>query len=268
MQVQVTLLGQFCEAIYNWKFIAVLTNLRSQFSKKLFTSSIFVIVTIVALIASAYLLQNSTQMTDKGAIAWVASFDFQRDPASYDYIMIHVENLGSKPVAICFAIFDVTGNLWKSALKGEGSAAWTMTGCSDSGGSDPWETDGAVDSLKIWTIRFQPVLPSSAQTTWLGQGTVIVYSKDSVTLIAPTAVMTWIGRSRTVTLQWLAAENISILIDTVSRPLIAVSNVSCICSPSLQGTLVPQSKPLEQHSKTARPREELTRKANVSNEFG
>ena len=196
--------------------------MRFQFSKKLFTSSIFVIVTIVALIASAYLLQTSTQMTDKGAIAWVASFDFQRDSASYDYIMIHVKNVGSKPVAICFAIFDVTGNLWKSALSGEGSAAWTMTGCSDSGGSDPWETDGAVGSLKIWTIRFQPVLPSiSAQTPWWGQGTVIVYSKDNVTLIAPTAVMTWIGRSRTVTLQWLPAANISIIIDTISRPLLA-----------------------------------------------
>ncbi|MGO9645153.1 MAG: hypothetical protein ACLPY5_10430 [Candidatus Bathyarchaeia archaeon] len=243
--------------------------MRFQFSKKSFTSSIFVIVTIVALIASAYLLQTSTQMTDKGAIAWVASFDFQRDPASYDYIMIQVKNLGSEPVAICFAIFDVTGNLWKSALKGEGSAAWTMTGCSDSGGSDPWETDGAVGSLKMWTIRFQPVLPfASAQTPWLRQGTVIVYSKDSVTLIAPTAVMTWIGRSRTVTLQWLPAENISVIIDTISRPLIAVSNVACICSPSLQGTLVSQLKPLEQHSQTARPREELTRKANVGKEFG
>jgi hypothetical protein len=196
--------------------------LRSHRSKKSFEASIFVIITIVALFAGFYLLQTSMQMTPKGATAWVASFDFQRDSASYDYIMIDVKNLGSKPAAICFAIFDVTGNLWKSALSGEGSAAWTMTGCSDSGGSVPWKTDGAVGSMKIWAIRFQPVLPSnSAQIPWAGQGTVIVYSKDNVTLIAPTAVMTWIGRSRTATLQWLPAANMTIIMDAITRPLLA-----------------------------------------------
>ena len=191
--------------------------MRSQFSKKLFAASI-IAVTIAGLIAGAYLLQNSTQVKN-GAVGWVAAFDFQRDHASYDYITIQVENLGSKPVAICFAIFDVTGNLWKSPLMGEGSGAWTMTGCSDSGGSDPWQTDGAVDSLKTWTIRFQPILPT--QAPWLGEGTVLVYSKDSVTLIAATAVMTSIGRSRTTTLQWLPAENVSVIIDTIFRPLLA-----------------------------------------------
>jgi hypothetical protein len=195
--------------------------LRYQFSKKLFAASILVILTIVGLIAGAYLLQNSTQTTN-GAVGWVAAFNFQRDPASYDYITIQAENLGTKPVAICFAIFDVTGNLWKSALMGEGSAVWTMTGCSDNGGSNPWQSDGAVGSLKIWTIRFQPVLPSGvAQAPWLGEGTVLVYSKDSVTLIAASAVMTSIGRSRTTTLQWLPAENVSIIIETIFRPLLA-----------------------------------------------
>ncbi|HXY82157.1 MAG TPA: hypothetical protein VEH56_00440 [Candidatus Saccharimonadales bacterium] len=192
--------------------------------KKSCKASTFVIITIVALFAGIYLLQTSTQIAPKGATAWVASFDFQRDFASYDYIMIHVKNLSSKPVAICFAIFDVTGNLWKSALSGEGSTAWTMTGCSDSGGSVPWEADGAVGSSKIWTIRFQPVLPSnSSQISWAGQGTVIVYSKDNATLIAPTAVMTLIGRSRTATLQWLPAVNMTIIIDSISKPLLTTS---------------------------------------------
>jgi hypothetical protein len=194
--------------------------LRSKFSKQLFAAGI-ITVTIVGLIAGAYLLQSSTR-TGNGAVGWVAAFDFQRDPASYDYITIQVENLGTKPVAICFAIFDVTGNLWKSALMGEGSTAWTMTGCSDSGGSNPWQSDGAVGSLKTWTIRFQPILPSSvAQTPWLGEGTVLVYSKDSVTLITASAVMTSIGRTRTTTLQWLPAENVSIIIETIFRPLLA-----------------------------------------------
>ncbi len=196
--------------------------MRSQYSKKLFTASLLVIVTVVALIAGVYLLQNSTQIVDKGAVAWVTSFDFQRDPGSYDSVMIQVRNLGSKPVAICFAIFDVTGNLWKSALMGEGSAAWTMTGCSDSGGSNPWQTNGAVGSSQVWTIRFQPVLPStSTQNSWLGQGSVLVYSKDSVTLIAATGVMSVIGRSRTATLQWLPAEYVSIIINTILKPLLA-----------------------------------------------
>jgi len=198
--------------------------LRYQFSKKAFAASIIVImltITIVGLIAGTYLLQSSTQ-TSNGAVGWVAAFDFQRDSASYDYITIQVENLGSKPAVICFAIFDVTGNVWKSALMGEGPATWTMTGCSDSGGSNPWQTDGAVGSLKTWTIRFQPILPStSAQAPWLGEGTVLVYSKDSITLITATAVMTSIGRSRTTTLQWLPAENASIIIDTILRPLLA-----------------------------------------------
>jgi hypothetical protein len=193
--------------------------LRPQFSKKLFTASLLVIVTVVGLIAGVYLLQNSTQTTGKGAVAWVTSFDFQRDPSSYDSIMIQVKNLGSKPAAICFAIFDVTGNLWKSALMGEGSAAWTMTGCSDGGGSNPWQTNGAVGSLQVWTIRFQPVLPLNSNP-WLEQGSVLVYSKDSVTLIAATGVMTMIGRSRTATLQWLPAEYVSILINTILRPLL------------------------------------------------
>ncbi|MFI5449730.1 MAG: hypothetical protein ACHQ03_08200 [Candidatus Bathyarchaeia archaeon] len=196
--------------------------MRLQFSKKLLTASILVIVTVVGLIAGVYLLQNSTQITHKGAVAWVTSFDFQRDPASYDSITIQVRNLGSKPAAICFAIFDVTGNLWKSALMGEGSAAWTMTGCSDSGGSNPWQTNGAVGSSQVWTIRFQPVLPStSTQNSWLGQGSVLVYSKDSVTLIAATGVMSVIGRSRTATLQWLPAEYVSIIINTILKPLLA-----------------------------------------------
>ncbi len=196
--------------------------MRSQYSKKLFTASLLAIVTVVALIAGAYLLQNSVQTTDKRAVAWVTSFDFQRDPASYDSITIQVRNLGSKPAAICFAIFDVTGNLWKSALMGEGSAAWTMTGCSDSGGSNPWQTNGAVGSSQVWTIRFQPVLPStSTQNSWLGQGSVLVYSKDSVTLIAATGVMSVIGRSRTATLQWLPAEYVSIIINTILKPLLA-----------------------------------------------
>jgi len=136
--------------------------------------------------------------------------------------MIQVKNLGSKPAAICFAIFDVTGNLWKSALMGEGSAAWTMTGCSDSGGSNPWQTNGAVGSLQVWTIRFQPILPSNSNP-WLGQGSVLVYSKDSVSLIAATGVMTVIGRSRTATLQWLPAEYVSIIINTITKPLLATS---------------------------------------------
>jgi len=195
--------------------------LGSQYSKKLFAASIIVIVTIVGLIAGVYLLHNSMQ-TGKGAVAWVTSFDFQRDPASYDSITIRVKNLGSKPAVICFAIFDVTGNLWRSALMGEGSAAWTMTGCSDSGGSNPWQTNGAVGSLQVWTIRFQPILPAtSTQYPWLGQGSVIVYSKDSVTLIAATGVMIVIGRSRTAILQWLPAEYISIIISTILRPLLA-----------------------------------------------
>ncbi len=194
--------------------------MRSQYSKKLFTASLLVIVTVVALIAGVYLLQNSTQIADKGAVAWVTSFDFQRDPGSYDSVMIQVRNLGSKPVAICFAIFDVTGNLWKSALMGEGSTAWTMTGCSDSAGSTPWQTNGAVGSLQVWTIRFQPVLPSNSNP-WLGQGSVLVYSKDSVTLIAATGVMAIIGRSRTATLQWLPAEYVSIVINTILRPMLA-----------------------------------------------
>ena len=194
--------------------------MRSQFSKKVFAASL-IAVTIVGLIAGAYLLQSSA-LTSNGAVGWVAAFDFQRDPASYDYITIQIENLGSKPVAICFAIFDVTGNVWKSALMGEGPVAWTMTGCSDSGGSNPWQTDGAVGSFKTWTIRFQPILPSSsAQAPWLGEGTVLVYSKDSITLIAASAVMTSIGRSRTTALQWLPAENVSIIIDTILRPLLA-----------------------------------------------
>ena len=159
------------------------------------------------------------QLTGKGAVAWVAAFDFRRDPGSYDYILISVKNLGSKPVAICFAIFDVTGNLWKSSLVGDGSATWTMTGCSDSKES-PWDTKGVVGSTAVWTIRFQPVLPTiSSKNAWMGEGTVLVYSKDSVTLISPNAVMASIGKSRTTTLQWLPAENMSITIVGASRPV-------------------------------------------------
>jgi len=191
--------------------------LRSQLSKKLFASGIL-IVAIAALIAGAYTLP--TQLTDKGAIAWVASFNFQRDPGSYDYILISVKNLGSKPVAICFAIFDVTGNLWQSSLVGAGSSSWTMTGCSDSKGSNPWGANGMVGSTAVWTIRFQPVLSTiSSRNPWSGVGTVLVYSEDSVTLISPTAVMNSIGRSRTTTLQWLPAENMSVTVVGASRPV-------------------------------------------------
>ncbi|MGO9644556.1 MAG: hypothetical protein ACLPY5_07390 [Candidatus Bathyarchaeia archaeon] len=68
-------------------------------------------------------------------------------------------------------------------------------------------------------MRALSVLPSTSMP-WLGAGSVLVYSKDSVTLIAATGMMIMIGRSRTATLQWLPAEYVSI-INTILRPLLA-----------------------------------------------